>query len=56
MTKLSFFSVCEGLEDVSKIPKLMAALSASGWSDSELIKLASKNILRVFSEVEKVHY
>lgn len=27
---------------------------ANGWSDSDLIKIAGENFLRVFSQVEKV--
>lgn len=43
-----------GLEDVSKYPNLFAELIRRKWSDSDLIKLAGKNILRVMRDVEKV--
>ena len=44
-----------GLEDVSKYPDLFASLLASGaWTLEELGKLAGKNFLRVYREVEKV--
>ena len=45
-----------GLEDVSKYPNLFAELLAIGWTEPDLIKLASGNIMRVLSEVEKVKY
>ncbi|XP_052806073.1 dipeptidase 1-like [Mya arenaria] len=43
-----------GLEDVSKYPDLFAELVKRGWSDIDLQKLAGRNVLRVFREVEKV--
>lgn len=42
----------EGLEDVSKLPRLFEALLARGLSEAELEQLASGNILRVWSRVE----
>lgn len=44
----------EGLEDVSGYPRLFAALSESGWSDSDLAKLAGNNVLRVLRAAEDV--
>jgi membrane dipeptidase len=41
-----------GLEDVSCLPRLTAALSARGMSDGALRKLLSGNALRVLGEVE----
>jgi membrane dipeptidase len=41
-----------GLEDVSKFPDLLAELARRGWSDDDLAKLAGRNFLRVFREVE----
>lgn len=41
-----------GLEDVSKYPALFAELVRRGWSDEDLKKLASGNILRVMREAE----
>merc|ERR550539_879573 len=38
-----------GLEDVSKYPNLFAALIESGWTDSELAKIANLNIIRVLT-------
>jgi len=43
-----------GLEDVSKYPDLIAELIRRGWSDENIAKLASENILRVFGSVELV--
>jgi membrane dipeptidase len=45
--------IVQGLEDVSKYPHLFAELIRRGWSDENLRKLASENILRVFGEVER---
>jgi membrane dipeptidase len=44
----------EGLEDVSGYPKLVAELIRRGWSDADLAKLSSGNILRVMKEAEEV--
>ena len=43
-----------GLEDVSKFPDLFAELIRRGWSDDDLRKLASGNILRVIRKAEDV--
>jgi membrane dipeptidase len=43
-----------GLEDVSKYPALFAELVRRGWSDEDLKKLASGNILRAMREAEAV--
>jgi len=43
-----------GLEDVSKYPDLIAELIRRGWTNENIVKLASENILRVFRNVEKV--
>jgi membrane dipeptidase len=43
-----------GLEDVSKFPFLFAELARRGWSDADLAKLASGNVLRVLAEAERV--
>ena len=43
-----------GLEDVSTYPALFAELMKRGYSDEDLMKLAGKNLVRVFREVEKV--
>jgi membrane dipeptidase len=44
----------EGLEDVSGYPRLFAELVRRGWSDEDLGRLASGNILRVMHEAEQV--
>ncbi|XP_052226943.1 dipeptidase 2-like [Dreissena polymorpha] len=43
-----------GLENVSFYPELFAELVKRGWSDIDLQKLAGRNVIRVFHEVEKV--
>ncbi|HKJ11422.1 MAG TPA: dipeptidase [Ornithinimicrobium sp.] len=44
----------EGLEDVSGYPNLLQALARRGFSDEDLGKIASGNILRVMREIEAV--
>ena len=41
-----------GLEDVSRFPELFAELIRRGWSDSNLIKLAGGNVVRVLAGAE----
>jgi membrane dipeptidase len=48
-----FHGAVEGLEDPSKYPALMAELMRRGYSKDEIRKVAGKNLLRVFREVEK---
>ncbi|XP_067105395.1 dipeptidase 1 [Osmerus mordax] len=43
-----------GLEDVSKVPGLVAELLRRGWNDTEIKGALGDNLLRVFREVEKV--
>ncbi|XP_044736844.1 dipeptidase 1-like [Chrysoperla carnea] len=44
-----------GLSDVSKYPQLLSTLLAEpGWTENDILKLAGLNILRVFSDVEKI--
>ncbi|CAL1539767.1 unnamed protein product [Lymnaea stagnalis] len=43
-----------GLEDVSTYPALFAELLRRNWTPSDLEKLAGRNLVRVFQEVEKV--
>jgi len=43
----------EGLEDVSCFPNLIAELMLRGWSEPNLARLASGNMLRVLRAVEK---
>jgi membrane dipeptidase len=44
--------VVVGLEDVSTFPALFAELIRRGWSDDDLAKLASLNMLRVMRDAE----
>src|SRR5258708_30696946 len=44
----------EGMEDVTKYPKLLAELARRGWSEEDLGKLASGNILRAMRQAEAV--
>jgi membrane dipeptidase len=44
----------QGLEDVSGYPRLFAELARRGWSDEDLGRLASGNILRVLRKAEAV--
>ncbi len=44
----------EGLSDVSGYPRLLAELARRGWSDEDLGKLASGNVLRVLRRAEEV--
>ena len=43
-----------GLEDVTGYPRLLAALAEAGWSEPDLARLTSGNILRVMRDVESV--
>lgn len=43
-----------GLEDVSTYPALIAELARRGWTDTDLAKLTSGNLLRVFKQAEAV--
>jgi membrane dipeptidase len=47
-------SLPDGLEDVSKYPALFGALLDRGWSEGDLAKLASRNILRVLRAADDV--
>ena len=42
------------MEDVSSYPRLFAELVRRGWSDEDLGKLASGNLLRVMRQAEAV--
>nr|UYZ39183.1 dipeptidase 1 [Pampus argenteus] len=44
----------EGLEDVSKVPKLVAELLRRGWTDEEVRAVLGNNLLRVLFEADKV--
>ena len=43
-----------GMENESTYPLLFAELLKQGWNDEDLGKLASRNLIRVWSEVEAV--
>ncbi|XP_061133139.1 dipeptidase 1 [Syngnathus typhle] len=44
----------EGLEDVSKVPSLVAELLRRGWSDEEVKGALANNLLRVLKRAEEV--
>ena len=44
----------DGLEDVSKFPYLFAELIERGWTDEDLKKLASQNLLKALKREETV--
>ena len=50
----NIFRTPDGLEDTSKYPNLFAVLLDEGWSEEDLGKLASNNLIRVLEEVEHV--
>ena len=45
-----------GMEDVSKYPALFTELARRGWSQADLEKLASRNLLRVLKSAEAYAY
>ncbi len=47
-------SLPEGLKDVSGYPNLIAALLEAGYSEEEVAKIAGENLMRVWTEVERV--
>ncbi|XP_056134974.1 dipeptidase 1 [Lampris incognitus] len=47
-------SVPMGLEDVSKVPDLVAELLRRGWTDEEVKAALGNNLLRVLKEVETI--
>lgn len=48
------YELVQGLDDVSTYPLLFAELIERGWTDENLRKLASRNLMRTFFEVEQV--
>lgn len=46
----------EGLEDVSKVPNLVAELLRRGWSDADIKAALGENLLRVFRKAEAVSW
>lgn len=47
-------SLPTGLKDVSAYPNLIAQLLARGYSEADIEKVASGNVLRVWAEVERI--
>ncbi len=47
-------SAPDGLEDVSTYPNLIAELLRRGYTDQDIRKICGENLLRVWSEVERV--
>lgn len=43
-----------GLEDVSKVPHLVAELLKRGWTDAEVKAALGENLLRVLRKAETV--
>ncbi len=43
----------EGMEDVTRLPKISAALLQKGYSEKDLEKILGENLLRVMAQVEK---
>jgi membrane dipeptidase len=43
----------EGMEDISKMPNLVAGLIGRGFSDADILKILGGNTLRVMREVEQ---
>ncbi len=41
----------EGLEDISKVPRLTDELLRRGYSDEVILKFLGENYLRVFEQV-----
>lgn len=51
---VNIWRVPTDLDDVSKYPNLFAELLRRGWSETDLEKLAGRNMLRVMRRVEQV--
>jgi membrane dipeptidase len=47
-------SLPPGLKDVAGYPNLIAALLKEGYSEEDVVKILGENLLRVWSEVERV--
>lgn len=44
----------EGMEDVSKLPKIREELKRRGYKEADIRKIMGENLMRVFAQVEKV--
>jgi len=49
-------SVPEGMEDVSKLPKITEALLKKGYAEKDIEKILGGNILRVMEQVERLSH
>src|SRR2546430_15235023 len=47
-------TVPDGMDDVSKLPKITAALVEKGYSDQDIRNILGENILRLMEQVEEV--
>jgi membrane dipeptidase len=47
-------AVPEGMEDVSKLPKIREELKRRGYSEADIRKIMGENFMRVFADAEKV--
>jgi membrane dipeptidase len=47
-------TVPDGMEDVSKLPKITAALLAKGYSEQDVKNILGENILRLLDRVEQI--
>ncbi|MEK6375631.1 MAG: dipeptidase [Acidobacteriota bacterium] len=47
-------AIPEGMEDVSKLPKIRAELKRRGYSEADIRKIMGENFMRVFAAAEKV--
>jgi membrane dipeptidase len=47
-------TVPDGMEDVSKLPKITAALLAKGYSETDVRNILGENILRLLDQVDQV--
>jgi membrane dipeptidase len=47
-------TVPDGMEDVSKLPKITAALLAKGYSEQDVKNILGENILRLLERVDQV--
>lgn len=52
--RMFFSRLPEGLEDVSKVPELVAELLRREWTNEEVKAVLGNNLLRVMTEVERV--
>ena len=52
--RVRVFRVPTGLEDVSKMPVLVAELLARGWTDEDVKAALGENLLRVLNKTEEV--